>query len=57
MHEAEKGVCLIRLSNLNLLEYHRTKWMKEEQKEYALVVIENGSYNINVKKKIVHFGK
>jgi hypothetical protein len=32
-------------------EYHRRKWRKEEKKDYALVVIENGQKGINVKKQ------
>jgi hypothetical protein len=36
---------------LNLLEYHRRKWRKEEQRDCVLVVIENGKKGINVKKQ------
>jgi hypothetical protein len=51
MQEAKINLCLIGKPCLNLLEYHRRKWMKEEKKDYALVVIENGQKGINVKKQ------
>jgi len=37
---------LIEKPYLNLLEYHKRKWRKEDKKDYTLVVIENGQKGI-----------
>jgi hypothetical protein len=42
MLEVEINLGLIRKPYLNLLEYHKRKWRKQGEKDYSLIVIENG---------------